>query len=973
MLSLNLLGSFSITRDGEPLSGFISNKVQALLVYLAVTQQTHRRDALATLLWANVPEKVAKHSLRQALSNLRKIVPEGFEITRQTVGVIAATSTSLGGVSGQAGFQIDTQTFTSHLEAGNDAQAAELYHGDFLTGFFIADAPDFEAWQIVQREYFHRLAFDLFDRLQRRSVEQVDLVAAIDYARRLLLLEPWHEATHRQLMRLLAQRGDYAGGLAQFAACKKLLQTELGVEPELATQQLYERIAAARNRPMSRRQSTYTTLIGRDQEVANLSQLLLRNVRLLTITGPGGFGKTSLALQLADNLRLMWLDGVYVVPLASVNSVAGVVRAIVQTIGLDVQGEADLLPQLCQYLADREVLLLLDNCEQLVSDDFAHLVQELLDIAPLLSILLTSRERVGMMGEQVFALEGLAEQEAAANLFVSAARRQQIDFVPDETATNDIAAICDLVGNVPLALELAASQIDLYTPKEIGEAIAAGVASLTTAQRNVPERQRSLATVFETSWTLLTQDERDLYAALSVFVDGFTLAAARAVAGATPSLMQALVNKSLLARKNQRWMQHPLLLQFSAEKLAQAPARQHQLEAAHADYFAQLLNENFADIQLIKQPVLRMISAELPNIDKAWHFALANNQISNVAVSFRPLAFYFDATNRLQEWQSAFRLALDHLDRQPDAPPEQQNPLLAGVLVAYATGLERSAAHADAHAVAQRSLAISDAFGFDEARYHATIIIGRTHYYLGRLQASIDMLRKAVSIAVERQDVHGHARALQSLGGSLLTFGEIDEAKTVLADALCLFDQVDDQRGVLYAKNMLGQIANMLEQDDVAWRYWNDVLANENLPNYHFLHGMIHNWIAVFHLRKGAFEEALVSAEKAQDTLKNLTFTSTYVDALVGAGMAATAIGNLDYAWEIEGRLQSLLPKLASPIHYRHTEALRAMLLLRGGQTAQGERLINEVLTNPSTGWMTKKLLEKGTEWLYSDGQSIDA
>ncbi len=943
MLHLNLLGSFSLTRDDTPLTGFISNKVQALLVYLAVTQRTHTRDTLAALLWQGVPEKVAKHSLRQALSNLRKIVPEGVVITRQTVSAAAINT--------------DTSQFDSLIGAGRLADAAVLYKGEFLEGFFVADAPRFETWQVVQRERRHRQAFELFYDLQTAAQGSADLPRAIEYARRLQTLEPWHEPTHRCLMRLFAQRGDYASGLAQFAACRQLLQDELGVAPERATQELYERIKAARQRTV-RRWVAPPALIGRNAELAQLKQLLLSGTRIVSLTAPGGFGKTHIAQQLAYDMRLHWLEGVYFVPLAAVTDEIGVLTAIAQTVQVEIGGEGEILAQLQRWLARRELLLVLDNCEQLVGDWFAALITALLDGAPQLTLLLTSRERLQMGGEQVMLLEGLAAESAAVDLFLTAVRRQQLDFVPDTRATRAISTICRAVGNVPLALELAAAQIDLFGVDEIAHAITASLDTLATTQRQIAPRQRSIRAVFDTSWARLNADERELLAGLSIFVAGCTLAAAQAIVGATPARIRSLVNKSLLTRQGKRWVQHPLLQQFSAEKLAQNPTRQQALQNAHADYFAHFLNTHFADIQLLKQPTLQQVAADLPNITRAWRHALTHAQISNVAISFRPLSFFYDATNRIVAWKNQFRFAVEQLDKQPDAPASQQNPLLAGILVAYGTALDRSAEFTLAHTIGTRSLAIATAYQFTEAMFHATLLVGRSQHYFGDYACAITHIRAALDLSRQLADAHAQARTLQSLGGSLLYHGKIADAKAAYSEAQRLFIEVGDKRGEMYATMMLGQVAYVQGEVEHAWRDWHSVLAHEGLQRHKLLAGMLYDWITAAHFRRGAYREALESADQALAVLDTLTFTAVYFNSQILRAHVYAATDQLDQAQQIEAQLQPYAHNSGSPLH-RHThDVLRGVLFIKLGDTVRGLALLKQVQATPASGWLNQQMVE---------------
>jgi DNA-binding SARP family transcriptional activator len=239
-LHLVLLGNVEMRRDGVPVTGFRSAKAQALLCYLAVTGRPHTRPALAGLLWGDMPEDKARMNLRQALTNLRRLLRPFLDITRHDVGF-----------KPNCACWLDVERFEA-LAAGASAQAGaerlreavELYRGDFLEGFYVRDAPEFEDWALAQRARLRELAMSALHRLAVHFTQQGDTghAAGIDYATRLLALEPWREAAHRDLMRLLAGSGQRGAALAQYETCRRVLAEELDVEPGPETTALYERV-----------------------------------------------------------------------------------------------------------------------------------------------------------------------------------------------------------------------------------------------------------------------------------------------------------------------------------------------------------------------------------------------------------------------------------------------------------------------------------------------------------------------------------------------------------------------------------------------------------------------------------------------------------------------------------------------------------------------------------------------------------
>jgi DNA-binding SARP family transcriptional activator len=300
-LQIRVLGGLHIARNSAPLANFVSNKAPALLVYLAMTQRPHSRDALAALLWGEMPDTDAKNNLRQALSNLRKLAEPHLIITRETVEFNHSVP-----------YTLDAEIFERSLTQSADGKAPiannywqrlddwtsairqlqsaiALYQGDFLAGFFVRDAPEFEEWMLAQRARLRELALHALHTLTEFQLSTGAYGRAIDYATRLLTLDSWREEAHRQLMLALARSGQRAAALAQYAMCRRILDKELSVEPSAETTKLYERIRAAGEAIQHNLPSQPTSFIGRAQELSQLeAQLLQSDCRLLTVLGVGG-------------------------------------------------------------------------------------------------------------------------------------------------------------------------------------------------------------------------------------------------------------------------------------------------------------------------------------------------------------------------------------------------------------------------------------------------------------------------------------------------------------------------------------------------------------------------------------------------------------------------------------------------------------------------------------------------------------
>ena len=383
-MSLFLLGPFQVTLGGKPATGLESNKIRALLAYLTVeADRPHRRDALATLFWPDRGDTVARTNLRNALSNLRRAIedphaPEPFLlVSRDTIQFNVASDQ-----------WVDVADFGACVAAGDDKaggphdgrptperleRAVALYRGGFLEGFSLRGCLAFDDWSLVVRERLHRQALTALTRLAQHCEQQGDTMRALEATRRQVEMEPWQEPAYRQLMRLLALDGQRAEALAQYERCRRILREELGVEPEPETAALYERIRDGAELPTPGASPPHnlpaqlTPFVGRERELTEIKARLRDPAcRLLTLVGPGGSGKTRLALEAAAAQLSDYEDGVFFVSLAPLRSIASIQPAVTTALGLSFYGPGDPRKQLLGYLREKNLLLILDNFEHLL-------------------------------------------------------------------------------------------------------------------------------------------------------------------------------------------------------------------------------------------------------------------------------------------------------------------------------------------------------------------------------------------------------------------------------------------------------------------------------------------------------------------------------------------------------------------------------------------------------------------------------
>lgn len=685
-LQLFLLGKPRLLWEGQPFTGLVSVKAQALLFYLAVTGQPCSRSALAGLLWGDMPEESARANLRLTLSKLRKAIPDHLIIEWNSVAFDLTRP-----------HRLDVNEFIVHglqptqrlADAERVRAAVTLYRGDFLEDFAVRDAPEFENWVLAERERLRQAALRAWQYLAALAVERGDEVEGIETARQVLALEPWREEAHQQLMTLLAANGQRGAALAQYEICRRVLADELAIEPSAATMALYQQIARDTVKPKGAPHpirlpapavrpafahnlpAQLTPFIGREAERAQMADRLANpECRLLTILGPGGIGKTRLALALAETQIELFREGVVFVPLVGVTpalpdeAVEALVAAVANALQYTFVAQQQPSDVLVNYLTDKELLLILDNVETLRSA--SRWLTEVLRRAPGVKVLATSRERLGVMGEWLFELRGLpfaptlteyaSPAYPAVQLFAQCARRLRpaFDLSTESAAVN---RLCQLVEGSPLGIELAAQLTPVLSCPEIVARLehSFDVLSVTSAQAG--ERHQSMRAVLADSWRALSEEERRAFRHLSVFQGGFTLAAAEKVAGATLPLLAGLTDKSWLQRAGEdRYRIHELLRQFGAEQLAAQPSESQITQEVHGRYYLAFLRdrwqafENWANLRALAEA-----DQEVDNLRAARDWWLAQPDTSALADYLEGLWRYY----RRKGWWQEVVLALD--------------------------------------------------------------------------------------------------------------------------------------------------------------------------------------------------------------------------------------------------------------------------------------------------------------------------
>ena len=661
-LLIHLLGTFHVAYDGKMIDGFRTERERALLSYLAVEgNRPHRRETLMALLWPELNDKRARNNLRVNLHRLRKTLEKE---TGHKDWLLAGRHSIQRNSS--LPIHVDVARFEAHrvsaqriaLEQNPSvperlrhlAEAARLYRGEFLQGFSLDDSSVFGHWATQGREQLHRRALQVLYELCAMHIRRGELTKAMPPARRQLELEPWREQAHRQVVEILARRGERTAALAQFRQCQLVLREELGVEPSEQTRELVARIERLASTRVRNLPASTSSLIGREVELDQITtSLSAPGSRLLTVVGPGGIGKTHLAIAAARHLSAAFLDGVCYVPLVAVEETGEITPAVLSALGVPLVDPARPLEQLHTYLEERELLLVLDNCEHLLPA-IRSTLSRLLSL-PGINFLATSRERLGVEGETVLLLGGLAVlaegppvSYSAGRLFLEHARRHDPGFEPGKEDAAAIARIGRLLDGMPLALVLAASWLSLLSAREMADEIERDLALLDRAPVAPAARHQNMDVVFEQSWARLSPSARRSLGRLSIFAGPFDRYAAEAITGATLTDLAELVNKSFVQRQkavsggSSAYTLHPLVRHYAAGKFKEDPRTVEEVQERFLDYYTRFLEERkplFVGPDHLQ--AMAEILAVYDNVRAAIKLACQSKNISAIARSLYPL------------------------------------------------------------------------------------------------------------------------------------------------------------------------------------------------------------------------------------------------------------------------------------------------------------------------------------------------
>lgn len=799
---------------------FLQDKRYLLLAYLAYSGDWVSREHLACLFWSETDSTSARKNLRHLLSRVRALEwqPE-LEVRQEHLR-----------------WQIDTDVaaFNRAYAQFDWATAIQAFGGELLQGFSADDTPELAAWLEGEREQLAQRWRRAVFRHSSTLEQDGKISKGLELLQTLLESNPLDEEALERYMTTAAHMGEVRIALRAYERFSELLKRELGLPPTLDLEHLAESIRqkgqtlarlwadappvpspphphpVASNVPIA-----LTPFVGRDLELAAIAEALQQpECRLLTLSGPGGVGKSRVALQTVLEQATHFPDGAHFVVLDSLETPEQIPLRIAETLRFVLQGPDPPLTQLERHIGGRAMLLVLDNYEHLLEG--AGLALRLLENCPRLHLLVTSRERLNLHAEQVFQVGGLvlpknpvslleAQHYDAVRLFVLRAQQVRPDFALSPQNLPQVLEICRRVEGFPLALELAAAWVRTLPLEAIVQEV--GNPELMVSQsRDTQPRHRSMEAVFEHSWRLLSTAEQTALQQLSVFFGGFRAEAVKQVSRTPLPVLAALVDKSLLRlTPTGRYDRHALLYQYMQQKLADHPIEEQEIRNNHSLYYLRYLSRALKEIRGPEpKPALEALEEEMGNIRLAWNWALEIGRFQAIKDAAEALMRFLDARGRYLEGIEMFEEV-----RQALGSSHPQQPAVLGTALVFLGKFQQRLRLLDAAVQTTQQgldllskLAIPD----PESQIWGLGTLRAVANAQGQNQAALAYGLRALEMARKTTNPRLIAVCLGWVAISEDTLGKPSEAIRSYREAIFLFKQQGNRIGALYNASNLGRL-----------------------------------------------------------------------------------------------------------------------------------------------------------------------
>ncbi|MFC2064268.1 LuxR C-terminal-related transcriptional regulator [Chloroflexota bacterium] len=584
-----------------------------------------------------------------------------------------------------------------------------------------------------------------------------------------------------------------------------------------------------------------TPFVGRIEELAEIKRQLGKT-RLLSLVGPGGIGKSRLALKAAQEITDGFKDGIFFVPLAPIRSIRDISQTIAEVLRFPIATHEDPQIQLLRYLKNREILLIMDNFEHLM--EAVGIVSEILQVAPDIKILATSRNRLNLQWEIFLPISGMAVPEEnfsddslacdSIAMFMQSAQKVQSDFDPSHAELEQVAVICQRVGGMPLAIELAAAWLHVLNVDEIVNELEKDLDILAGEVRDAPARHRSIRDVFDQSWDMLEKVAQETFMRLSVFRGGFTRDAALQVAGVSLQLLASLSEKSFLGRdpNSGRFEIHELLRQYAQEQCEKKPDLILDAQEAHAAFYAEFMQQGWDHLRSQRQiKALAELEADIENVRGAWRFYIEQGtvpQLWKFIYTFwylywirwwnhAGMELFADAVVALEEVEGDDALALKALSMA-----------FQGYFMAFLSLPE------EGYQITVNAIQILEDLDRPMELVYAYDSLDICSYFLGRISEETQATERLMKIVAEVDDKWLFAFVTFAAAMVSLINGDLPEAKKLAEINLELYKEVGDRIGSSMPLIILGHEALAREKYQEAKGFYLRCLEIAEPVNFYY-------------------------------------------------------------------------------------------------------------------------------------------
>jgi predicted ATPase/DNA-binding SARP family transcriptional activator len=840
-LRVQFFGQFRLWKDQEELTPLLTHlgKPKTLLkIFITHPGRIFAPDELIEWLWPDLSPATGASNLRKRISELRQAFEPG--LTHGAKSAYFLTRTGGYCFNNQIAYTADTHEFLERWESGQRTEraghlsqalqeyetAAALIQGDFL-------AEDRQAsWASALASEWEERHLMLYAHLASAYTRLGQYDRALDFCEKGLKTRPWREDLFRWKMLARYHAGEHDQALQTYQEYLRALQEHLGAEPSSEMTALHQHIVN-RDLPAPTRAIPHnlpvalTSFVGRQRELAQVKKALTQT-RLLTLTGPGGCGKTRLALETAAQILQEFPDGVWLVETATVTDPALVPQVVSSALRLREKPGAPLTTHLAEFLRSKTLLLILDNCEHLVKA-CAHLAETLLQSAPHLRILATSREGLALSAETLWPVPPLSVPETLSSLpsltqlqeyegirlFVERARSTNIHLEFAEQSVPALVQICTQLDGIPLAIELAAARVRVLSLQQIADRLGDRFRLLTGGSRTALPRQQTLQAAMDWSWDLLTESEKILLRRLSVFRGGFTAEAAPrfcADAETKPhpcACLSHLVDKSLVVTETQKPRTRYRLLetvrQYGQAKLNESGESQ-SIRDRHLEFFLKLAEVTEPELHSPQQTQwLDRLEEEHDNFRAALEWALSQTPHEMGLRLAGALGRFWEMRNFLSEGRHWLAQALIRC--------EQVSTGARAKALAGAGGLAwRQGDFKHAILCHEEAVKAWREVGDKQGLAISINSLGLVAHTQGEYKKALTLFEESLALRREINDQWGIAASLQNLGLVAYARGDYSHARSLYEESLAIRKEVGDRRGVAALYHNLGEIARLQQE-----------------------------------------------------------------------------------------------------------------------------------------------------------------